>query len=191
MTENNFTLTPNVIFDCLLKELSSSELKIVLVIIRQTIGWVDQRTGKRKERDRISISQFVEKTGLSRRSISLAINSLSERGLIVITDKRGSILSVSNQRKGQFCIYYSFSNLQNDTCAKIAQDMSKKRHQLEQKVTYNKRNYNKRNSSKENLIEYELIKDITELKKSELKSKLKHIDDSSELINSDESKKLS
>lgn len=191
MTENNFTLTPNIIFDYLLKELSSSELKIILVIIRQTIGWIDQKTGKRKEKDRISFSQFVDKTGLSRRSISKAINSLSERSLIIITDKSGSILSISSQRKGQFSIYYSFSCLDNIEREKNAFNICKKRHQHVQKVTYNKRNNNKRNLSKEMHTDYVWIKDVVEFKKSELNSKIKHIDDSSEFSNSDESKKLS
>ena len=190
MTENNFTLTPNIIFDCLLKELSSSELKIILVIIRQTIGWFDQKTGKRKEKDRISVSQFVEKTGLSRKSISKAIGLLSMKNLIVVVDKSGKSLNISQQRKGQTSIYYSFYP-ENSRRELFTHNMCKKFPKHVQKVTYNKRNYIKRNSSKENIIEYVWIKDVIELKTSELNSKLKHIDNSSEFINSDESKKLS
>jgi len=190
MIENNFTLTPNIIFDCLLKDLSSSELKIILVIIRQTIGWVDQRTGKRKERDRISFSQFAEKTGLSRKSISKAINSLSKRNLIVITDKTGNNLNASFQRKGKASIYYSFSS-KDITSVIFTHNMCKFFPQHVQKVTYNKRNNNKRNLSKERHPDYVCIKDVIALKKSELDSKLKHIDASSEFDNSDEAKKLS
>ena len=59
-----------------------------------------------------------------------------------------------------------------------------------QKATYNKRNNNKRNLPKEMHPDYVWIKDIVELKKSNLNSKSKHINDSSEFSNSDESKKL-
>lgn len=188
MTENNFTTTPNIIFDILLRELSFSELKIILVIIRQTEGWINKKTGNRKERDRISYSQFKEKTGLSRRSISKAINSLSRRSLIVITDKSGNNLDASSQRQGLTSIYYSFS-LKSIASATFAHDMCKFFPQHVQKVTHNKRNNNKRNSSKENINDYVCIKEIVELKKLEIESKLKHINNSSEFGNSDELEK--
>jgi phage replication O-like protein O len=189
MIENNFTPTPNIIFDLLLKELSFSELKIILVIIRQTEGWINKKTGKRKERDRVSRTQFIEKTGLSRRSISKAINSLSERSLIVITDKSGKNLNTSFQRQGKASMYYSFSS-KEITYALFSHDMCKLFPEHVQKVTYNKRNNNKRNSSKENINDYVCIKEIVETKKSELNSKLKHVNDSSEFSNSDESEKF-
>lgn len=188
MTENNFTPTPNIIFDLLLKELSFSELKIILVIIRQTEGWVNKKTGKRKERDRITYNQFIEKTGLSRKSISKAINSLSKRSLIVITDKSGKGLNASFQRQGIASIYYSFPK--DITCVIFTHNMCKLFPEHVQKVTYNKRNNNKRNLSKENINDYVCIKEIVEIKKSELDSKLNHINDSSEFSNPDESEKF-
>jgi len=107
MIRENFTQTPNVLFDHLLKELNNSELKIILVIIRQTNGWIDKKTDRRKVKDRITYSQFILKTGLSRRIISAAIKSLSQKHLIEITDYSGNILSNASERKGQYRIYYS------------------------------------------------------------------------------------
>jgi len=40
-----FTNVPNIIFDTHLKDLGYAELKILLVIIRQTYGWKDKHTG--------------------------------------------------------------------------------------------------------------------------------------------------
>jgi phage replication O-like protein O len=86
MVYKQTTQVPNFIFDHYLAELPMAELKVLLVIIRQTLGWMDMKTGQRKARDRISHSQFMTKTGLSRRSIITAIQSLQQRKMITITD---------------------------------------------------------------------------------------------------------
>jgi phage replication O-like protein O len=71
---------PNT-FDCpwelynLLPDLSGSEVKILLTIIAQTFGYT-------KEEDVLSLSQLEKKTGLSRPSVTTAIQSLEKRDLI-------------------------------------------------------------------------------------------------------------
>ena len=70
------TQVPNHILGHYLKALNASELKILLVVIRQTYVWIDKRTGKRKTRDRISQSQFKSKTGLCSKIISKGIQNL-------------------------------------------------------------------------------------------------------------------
>lgn len=162
MIQENFTPTPNILFDKLLKGLNNSELKILLVIIRQTNGWVDKKTGKRKGRDRINHSQFIKKTGLSKRAISYAVGSLLQKGLIEITDSSGNTFNNAYERKGKYILYYS-PLLENDdvpTSAKSNTNQCKNRHQLVQKVIHNKRNYNKRNLSKERKPDYVHIKEI-------------------------------
>jgi|GEM_PF-6440689 len=52
---------PNFVLDQYLRILNASELKMLLVIIRETNGRMDARIGKRKTRDRISHSQFKER----------------------------------------------------------------------------------------------------------------------------------
>ena len=37
------TPVPNVFFDVYMKELKSAELKVLFVVIRQTLGWADRR----------------------------------------------------------------------------------------------------------------------------------------------------
>lgn len=73
--EPNFFQCPNIIIDEYLKELSGSELKCFLFIVRKTKGW-------QKDVDAISISQFEEYTGLSNRAVIDACNSLVSRGFI-------------------------------------------------------------------------------------------------------------
>lgn len=102
------TQIPNIVLDQYLRTLNASELKILLVIIRQTNGWIDTRTGKRKTRDRISHSQFKEKTGLCSKIISKAIQSLVLKGLISVTDQVGNVLNTTLERKGKLRLFYSF-----------------------------------------------------------------------------------
>lgn len=99
---------PNMVVDRYFPILTGAEITILIVIIRQTHGWVDKRTGKRKTRDWISHSQFMKKTGLSRRAISTTVQSLVSKGLITITDQCGNPIE---NRRGQWRIYYAPSVL--------------------------------------------------------------------------------
>lgn len=170
MIRDNFTPTPNILFDTLLKELNNSELKILLIIIRQTDGWIDKKTGRRKDRDRITYSQFIKKTGISRRIISNTINSLYQKKLITIIDSSGNVLNTPEQRKGKTNIYYSsllehMQILHTQTKAKNNQNMCKERQQHVQNMVYNKRNYNKINNTKERENDLKHIKEILDTKK--------------------------
>lgn len=174
--QENYTKTPNILFDQLLRELSNSELKILLIIIRQTNGWIDSKSKKYKTRDRITYSQFISKTGISRRIISVAINSLLKKNLIQITDTQGNALIVPKDRKGRYFIYYSplLKHVQSlSTCAISDTNMCKKRHEHVQKVIHNKRNYNKRNLSKERGPDYKHIEEVIEVVKSKWEHKIK------------------
>ncbi len=71
----NGFIFPNSIIDELLPELSESELKCYLVVLRKTKGW-------NKEEDYISISQFMALTGLSNKSVVSACESLVNRGIL-------------------------------------------------------------------------------------------------------------
>jgi len=105
--QTNTTPVPNVVFDHYLKELKLAELKILLVIIRQTFGWKDNYTkSKRKERDWISGSQLALKTGSSKRAINEAIQILVEKKLIEVLSFSGDVLDVPEKRRGQQKLFY-------------------------------------------------------------------------------------
>ena len=55
----NYTQTPNVFFDEIMPTLKFGELKVLFVINRQTFGF-------HKEWDRISVSQLMKKTGMTK-----------------------------------------------------------------------------------------------------------------------------
>ncbi len=106
---HRFTPVPNYIFDNLLTKLTFAETKVLLIVIRQTNGWVCKKTGGRKQSDRISRSQFMKKAGLSKRSVSAAIASLHSKGLLVVRNGRGEVLRCAEDRRGKKVLYYSFT----------------------------------------------------------------------------------
>lgn len=101
------TQVPNQLFDYLLPRLTFSELKVLLVVIRQTLGWVIGPSGQRKSRDWLSSRRMETLSGLSKRAISMATSSLIERGLLVVTNHQGALLESPSSRKGRTRLYYS------------------------------------------------------------------------------------
>ena len=102
----NATPIPNSVFDKYLSILKPSETVILLTVFRQTVGWIDHRTGGRKKRDWITNSQFQRKTGLSDKTVSSAIDALIARQLIKVTDEYENVLYTSSQRRGKVKLYY-------------------------------------------------------------------------------------
>lgn len=141
------TPVPNRFFDELLCAFTQAELKIYLVIIRQTLGWHNKKTSQRKERDRITHSQFVTKTGLSRRVISHTINSLVTKNLIKVTDYEFNHLINAKQRKGKSYLYYEVIHkpMQIKTST-----YDRKYHKPMHKGVYNKRKESKETITKRN-----------------------------------------
>lgn len=137
------TQIPNTLFDTYLPQLKESELKILLVVMRQTYGWIDTKTGNRKTRDRISRTQFMQKTGLSCKIVSKAIKSLAGKELLIITDQTGNLLHNAEERKGKYYIYYSFKLGHIKTEANVHSASSPGYN-----CTHNKRNYSKENKTK-------------------------------------------
>ncbi|TND10142.1 MAG: hypothetical protein FD123_390 [Bacteroidetes bacterium] len=95
---------PNEVVDYWMRELESgSAFMVFSLVIRNTIGWSDERTmSERKEMDWISISQFQAKTGLSRKAISPAIQRCVDTGAFRVFDIHGTLLDTPEKRKGKF-----------------------------------------------------------------------------------------
>lgn len=99
MRVESFTQIPNEVFDDYLPNLKLNELKVLLIVLRQTIGY-------HKEQDWISSSQMERKTGLSKRSISGAIDLLVKRNLITTSDDNGMRFYHPVERKGKTRVYF-------------------------------------------------------------------------------------
>lgn len=97
----NFTKLPNDLLEKLaLVKLSQYEWRVLLVIIRQTLGW------HKDSGDTIAILQFVEKTGIkSGRNIHHALMGLETRRIIVV--------SRYNRSPSKFCINKTLAQWSN------------------------------------------------------------------------------
>ena len=75
----------NAVFDIIMPRLSANAFKILCVAIRQTEGWEDLTTpSKRKERDWIVYSQFMQMTGIkSKHTITTAIEECITEGVLI------------------------------------------------------------------------------------------------------------
>lgn len=150
------TQVPNFFFDELLKSLTEAETKVFLVILRQTIGWFNKKTGKRKERDRITMKWFVRATGMSPRAISKALSALCIKRLILITDYQGKSLFDANMRRGKSYLYYAINQPTHLVTGTYAQKAYGPKHE----ASYNKTKYHKTNWTKLSTGKFERIGDI-------------------------------
>lgn len=109
----NTTQVPNVILDEWLPRLRDTELRVLLIIVRQTFGWIEDReTGRRKEKDWISRRQLMTKAGRGKDALCKAINTLVEYNLIEAFDEGGTKLVTSLDReKNGGRIYYRFNTI--------------------------------------------------------------------------------
>jgi hypothetical protein len=109
----NTTQVPDLLFDQIMQDLDEKELKVLLYIIRRTFGF-------KKTTDNISLNQMVNGittrggkildrgTGLSKASVTRALQSLKQKNLINAIQNR-------NAEKGNLPTTYSL-RMQTDPC---------------------------------------------------------------------------
>ena len=101
MAIQNTTPTPNELYNGEMKKMNDTELRLVLITTRATLGWeIDKETGMRKQEDWLSHRQLMLKSGRSSRSISQAIDNCVKQGCIEVRDKNGSIMDTKEKRIG-------------------------------------------------------------------------------------------
>ena len=120
----NTTQIPHVIIREWMPRLSDTELRILLVVADQTLGWIeDEKTGRRKEKDWISHFQLrtrIRKRGIGKdgkpkvsgeRSVSKALASLVDQlRIIEALDGQGNLLDSPQKRmKNGGKIFYRLS----------------------------------------------------------------------------------
>ena len=72
-----WTKIPNVLIQTLLPTLSDTELRIVLVLLRATVGW-----NKPDATVTLSYRKLMERTGRSSETVWKAVQSLEDKGII-------------------------------------------------------------------------------------------------------------
>lgn len=106
MNYSRTTQTPNEVFDLYLPFLSESELKVLLIILRRTIGFTDPKNrNQRVARAWITQKLFMKLTGLSNRAVSTAIDSLQKREIIRVYNSFGQVL-VSREERRHARLYF-------------------------------------------------------------------------------------
>ena len=79
--ENGYTKIVNELMDALIKyRIPGEQMQCLLFIIRKTYGW-------NKKEDDISLSQFVDATGINKPCVVRAINGLKEKKIIAVIKK--------------------------------------------------------------------------------------------------------
>ncbi len=95
---------PVRLVDEVMPRLKDTELRVLLIVIRQTAGWKLDRatTGsdqRAKHRDWLSHSQLCRRTGRGSDAVSRAVASLAASGLIVVEDAGGRPLLTPEERR--------------------------------------------------------------------------------------------
>jgi len=152
MSLQNTTPVPNDFFDHI-PYLSHAEIRVLLVVIRQTFGWKDIKTGNRKVRDRMTYDFIVRRTGLYRTIISETIQGLADKGLLLITDRDGTPLKTAMERKGKWFLFFQFQPVR--FCdATYSESRTEPVRDSE---------HNKRNTSNKKLLQKENLKKLKKL----------------------------
>ena len=103
---------PIRLVDEVMPALKDTELRILLVVLRQTAGWRSDRLagtgthkpgthkpGTHKRRDWLSHRQLCRRTGRGSDAVSRAVASLTAAGLIVVEDAGGTLLATPEERR--------------------------------------------------------------------------------------------
>ena len=161
-----YTKLPNTLVDEWMPIMSPSEYKIVIFIVRKTYGF-------HKEADTISLSQFVEGTGLARNTVKDAINRLIERGCVGRT-RRGNSYLYSILTEGKSNILTDLSNriLGSNNKPKRGQYLPPQKKSLKRKERNTNRDLNIPDSRKIIDTWTSLLGDISHIPESKLNNLL-------------------
>jgi len=102
MTRAAWHPVPIRLVDEVMPTLKDTELRVLLVVLRQTWGWKADRLasdGGHKRRDWLSHRQLCRRTGRGSDAVSGAVASLTAKGLIVVEDAGGQELSTPEARR--------------------------------------------------------------------------------------------
>ena len=94
------TPVPNDLLDRVMPALRDTELRVLLVVVRQTLGW-QARPGspRRKDRDWLTQSQLMRRTGRASGAVSRAVDALVRSGLINVMDRAGTPMRTAGERR--------------------------------------------------------------------------------------------
>lgn len=116
------TPVPNALLDRVMPTLRDTEFRVLLVVVRQTRGWQDgPDMSQRKERDWLTQSQLMGRTGRGSGAVAQAVEALVQAGLIEVQDRAGrSLRTPSERRRHLGRLYYCLGPASGPVDAKAA-----------------------------------------------------------------------
>lgn len=135
--ENGYTKISNEILDALCKTRINGEARQCLdLIIRKTYGF-------NKKRDKISLSQFVENTGVKKTNICRSIIKLKNMKIIIqIQDDRGSIYEFNkNYEEWEVVPKKSSPQIDNELVPKLITEVVPKMRHTKESITKERNTY--------------------------------------------------
>ncbi len=96
---NQVTPFPNHLLDQVMPVLKDTEWRVLCVIVRQTNGWINPLTGRRKRSDWLTHRQLLRRTGRASAAICEAIQNLIIKELIEVHTETGHLLATAHDRR--------------------------------------------------------------------------------------------
>ncbi len=94
------TPVPNGLLDRVMPTLRDTELRVLLVVVRQTLGWQEgPDASQRKMKDWLTQSQLMRRTGRASGAVARAVDTLVQARLISVLDRFGAPLRTSAERR--------------------------------------------------------------------------------------------
>jgi hypothetical protein len=97
--QHGTTPFPNFLLDGVMPTLRDTEWRVLCVVVRQTRGWRDPQTGRRKQSDWLTHRQLQRRTGRASAAVCRAIDSLVHLELIEVRDELGKMLPTADDRR--------------------------------------------------------------------------------------------
>ncbi len=100
------TPVPNFLIDEVMPTLRDTEWRVLTVVTRSTLGWVDEH-GRRKRTGWLTHRYLRRRTGRSSGAICQAISALVKKRLLEVTDADGQFLPTAQiRRRTRGRLYY-------------------------------------------------------------------------------------
>jgi hypothetical protein len=77
-----FTMVPNQFLDEIVPFEKPCVVKVVCLVLRRTLGWIDQ-TGQRRQQDQVAYSEFAREMNMSTQAVADGLKIALEKGYIV------------------------------------------------------------------------------------------------------------
>jgi hypothetical protein len=78
----SFTMVPNQFLDEIVPFEKPCVVKVVCLILRRTLGWVDQ-TGQRRQQDQVAYSEFAREMNMSTQAVADGLKIALDKGYII------------------------------------------------------------------------------------------------------------